>query len=254
MRKSVFITGGASGIGAASAAIFAEKGWNVAVYDLQRTSWVDECIAKYGDERFLFFEGDTRDSAALGQAATASVDAFGGLHSVFACAGVHHSDTMLEVDEADLQRIIDINVTGTFRTLRATVPHIIEAGGGAVVINASDQSFIGKRHSFAYGLTKGALGQMTKSLALDLAEKGVRVNAICPGTIRTPMVDAIFERCAARGEGSVAELWAEEEALFPLGRAGRAEEVGRLVYFLGSDEASFSTGGLYPIDGGLTAG
>ena len=95
---------------------------------------------------------------------------------------------------------------------------------------------------------------MCKGMALDLAPKGVRVNAICPGTIRTPMVDAIFERCSASGAGSIEDLWAGEAALFPLGRVGQPEEVAKLVYFLASDDSSFTTGSLYPIDGGITAG
>ncbi|MDE6278209.1 MAG: SDR family oxidoreductase [Muribaculaceae bacterium] len=254
MRKSIFITGGASGIGGASAALFLERGWNVGVYDLNRTALVDGLTGEYGAGRFAYHGGDTRSAEALKAAAEETAEALGGLGAVFACAGVHHSDTLMDVSEDELRRVMEINIMGTFNTLRACIPLILKSGGGAVVINASDQSLIGKPHSFAYGLTKGALGQMTKSLALDLAGKGVRVNAICPGTIRTPMVDAIFARCAASGAGSEAELWAEEASLFPLGRVGEASEVARLVYFLASEESSFCTGGLYTIDGGLTAG
>lgn len=248
MAQTIFITGGASGIGAATAALFIEKGWNAGVLDLHRTEFID------AHPEILFFEGDTRDASGVKKAVDAAAEAFGGLHTVFACAGVHHSDTLLNVEADTLRKIMDINIIGTFNTLRAAVPHIIASGGGAVVINASDQSLIGKPHSFSYGLTKGALGQIAKSMALDLAADNVRVNAICPGTILTPMVSAIFERCSGRGDGTMEDLLAEEAALFPLGRLGTAEEVARLVYFLGTEQSSFCTGGLYPIDGGITAG
>lgn len=131
------------------------------------------------------------------------------------------------------------------------MPKIVESGGGSVVIMASDQSTVGKAHSFAYGLTKGALGQMAKSLAIDLAPKNIRVNAVCPSTIATPLVDGVFERCVSRG-ADLRELWDEENAIFLRGSVGRPEEVAAMVCFLASDEAGFCTGGLYPVDGGYT--
>ena len=130
---------------------------------------------------------------------------------------------------------------------------MIASGGGTVVINASDQWFVGKSESFAYGLTKGALGQITRSLAVDLAQYGVRVNAVCAGTIDTPLVDNVF-RCLSDKTGkSVEEYRREEDALFPLGRMGRADEVAQVIYFLASDASSFVTGSHYLVDGGLVA-
>lgn len=123
-----------------------------------------------------------------------------------------------------------------------------------MVLNASDQSFIGKRASFAYGLTKGAIAQMAKSTALDLAPYRVRVNAVCPGTVRTGIVDGIFSRLSAATGRPVADYLADEAAEFPLGRICEPEEVASLVYFLASENAGFITGSLFPIDGGITAG
>lgn len=123
-----------------------------------------------------------------------------------------------------------------------------------MVINASDQATTGKRNSFAYGLTKGALGQITKSLSLDLLPEGVRVNAICPGTIRTPLVDNLFRRIASQTGESVNDLWESENADYARGRAGEPAEVAELVFFLATDASSFCSGGLYLIDGGLSAG
>ena len=139
-------------------------------------------------------------------------------------------------------------------TLREAIPHIIEAGGGSVVINCSDQWFVGKAHSFAYGLTKGALGQITRSLSVDLGPEGVRVNAICPGTIHTPLVDNLFEKSSLRDNRPVEELWKEENSLYARGSVGTPDEVAELVYFLASEKSSFCTGGHYLIDGGLVAG
>ena len=181
------------------------------------------------------------------------MERFGALNSVFANAGIHRRDTLLDVSDEELHLVIDTNIYGTIDTLREAVPQLIKAGGGSVVINCSDQWFVGKAHTFAYGLTKGALGQMTRSLAIDLGPKNIRVNAICPGTIHTPLVDRLFEKFSAIDGKSIEQYWEEENALFARGEAGKPEEVANLVYFLASDQSSFCTGGHYLIDGGLVA-
>lgn len=161
---------------------------------------------------------------------------------------------MLDTPEEEFDLVVKTNLYGTFHTLKAAVPAIIASGGGTVVINASDQSMTGKKASFAYGMTKGALGQIVKSLTLDLLPKGVRVNAVCPGTVRTPLVDRLFNEVSERTGESVESMWAAENADYARGRAGEPDEVAELVHFLASDRSSFCSGGLYLIDGGLSAG
>jgi len=126
------------------------------------------------------------------------------------------------------------------------VPAILASGGGTVVINASDQSTVGKRASFAYGMTKGALGQIAKSLSLDLLPKGIRVNAVCPGTVHTPLVDRLFNEVSERTGESVDSMWQAENADYARGRAGDPDEVAELVHFLASDRSSFCSGGSLP--------
>lgn len=248
--KTVFITGGSTGIGAAAVAKFAAKGWNVAFMDVNPRP---ETPAKKRDN-ILFSEGDTRSRADLDRAVKAATERFGAIDSLIVNAGIHRNNRLLDVDDAEMDMMIDINIKGSINTLRAVVPEIIKAGGGSVVINCSDQWFIGKPGNFIYGMTKGALGQITRSLALELAPYSIRVNAVCPGTIHTPLVDHIFELQSAKTGKSVECLWEEENTLFARGSAGTPEEVANLMYFLASDEASFCTGGHYLVDGGLTAG
>lgn len=249
--KTILITGGLRGIGVATVRRFAEDGWNVVFCDKDDDNARDVC-APYNN-RVKFCRADTRRLEDMQALADMAKECFGGLHAVFCNAGINHKNTLLDVSEEELRLAIDTNIIGTVNTLKAAVPLIAQSGGGAIVINASDQSTIGKAASFAYGLTKGALGQMTRSLAIDLASMGIRVNAVCPGTIDTPLVDAIFQRLSSATGKSVEQYRAEEAALFLPGRMGKAEEVAELVLFLASDRAGFCTGGLYPIDGGLTA-
>lgn len=210
-------------------------------------------MAEAGEERVLFIPADTRSKAQLENALMMAEAKFGPLCGVFANAGIQRSNTLLDIDTGELDLLIDINIKGTVNTLQATVPRLISNGGGSVVINASDQSKIGKRRSFGYGLTKGALGQIAKSLALDLADKNIRVNAVCPATIYTPLVERAFERARLRTGLSLARIEADECADHPMGRMGRPEEVAMAVEFLLSSKSSFMTGALVSIDGGLTA-
>ena len=251
-HQHILITGAATGIGAATARRFVDEGWYVTMVDINDA--VGAALAPELGPRAHYIHGDVCSAADMESAVAAAEAQHGPLTSVFANAGIHRHNTLLDISEEEFDRIVRTNIYGAFHTLRAAVPAIIASGGGSVVITASDQSTVGKHRSFAYGLTNGALGQMTKSLSLDLLPQGVRVNAICPGTIRTPMVDAIFERIAAKGDATVDQLWESEAAEYACGRVGEPAEVAALVYFLASDASSFCSGGLYLIDGGLSAG
>ncbi|MBQ0080833.1 MAG: SDR family oxidoreductase [Alistipes sp.] len=251
--KTIFITGGSTGIGAASVKRFLEGGWNVCFMDINTQEASGLLEEFHNTESLLFVEGNIRKREDIHGAVTKAVEKFGRIDSVFANAGIHRSNTLLDVTDEELDLMIQTNIYGTVNTLRECVPYIVEAGGGSVVINSSDQWFIGKAHSFVYGMTKGALGQITRSLSIDLGPMNIRVNAICPGTIHTPLLDGVFERLSKKEGRSVEDYMKEEDSLYARKKMGTPEEVAELVYFLAGDKAGFCTGGLYPIDGGLVA-
>lgn len=251
--KSIFITGGATGIGRASVIKFINEGWKVAFMDINREKGEELAKELSTPDRLLFWEGNTRSKEDIEKAFKETFQRFGHIDSIFANAGIHRRDTVLDITDEELDLVINTNIYGTVNTLRIGVPYLVDNGGGTIVINCSDQWFIGKAHSFAYGLTKGALGQITRSLSIDLGPKNIRVNAVCAGTVRTPLVDALFEKFSKIDHKSIEEYWVEENALFARGRVGEPEEVAQLVYFLASDQSSFCTGGHYLADGGLVA-
>lgn len=254
MAKTIFITGGASGIGAAAVRRFAAAGWRVTFMDIhpkEAKALINEIESP---EPVCFFEGSTRNRADLDAALELAADDLGGIDALFANAGIHRKNTVIDISPDELEELISTNIVGTVNTLQAAIPFLANADdGAAVVINASDQCFIGKAGNFGYGLTKGALGQLTRSAAIDLAHLGIRVNAVCPSTIDTPLVDKCFASVAAHSDASAEQLRADENALFLRGRMGTPDEVAAMVYFLASSDAAFCTGGLYPVDGGLTA-
>lgn len=251
--KTVFITGGSTGIGAATIRKFITEGWNVGFMDINTTAAEELQRDINRPSHLLFVEGNTRHRDEIHRAVEATVERFGALNAVVTNAGIHRCNTLLDVSDEEMDLMIQTNIYGTVNTLRECVPHIIDAGGGAVVINASDQWFVGKANSFVYGLTKGALGQITRSLSIDLGPKNIRVNAVCAGTTRTPLVDNLFRDFAKVNNCSVDDYWQAENKLYARGKAGQPDEVAEMIYFLSSDASSFCTGGHYLVDGGLVA-
>ena len=251
--KTVFITGGSTGIGAASVVKFVKENWNVSFMDINAYEG-RSLVANLGSpSNLLFIEGNICCRDEIRRALDATIRAFGSLDSVVANAGIHRCNSLLDIKDEELDLMVQTNIYGTVNTLRESVPYILRAGGGSVVLNVSDQWFVGKANSFAYGLTKGALGQITRSLSIDLGPKNIRVNAVCAGTIRTPLVDKLFQQFADISHQSVEQCWEEENRLYARGYAGDPVEVAEVIYFLASDAASFCTGGHYLVDGGLVA-
>ena len=250
--RHIFLSGATTGMGQATINLLAEAETVVSYIDTNDAlNEQVRTLEKQG--RLFFFHGDVSRREDVQAAVAGAVEKFGPIHGAFFTAGIHCSGSVAEVTDEDLERMISINIKGTIYCLQACLPHI-PATGGSIVLMGSDQVFIGKRSSFLYGMTKGAIGQVTKSLALDLAERNIRVNSVCPGTIRTPMAEGAFKRWAeADFNGDAGKAWQQEADTLPIGRVGQPAEVAKLTIFLLSDESSFITGANMPVDGGYTA-
>ena len=162
--KTAFITGGSTGMGGASVRKFVSEGVKVGFLDTKVEAG-EALVQELGQEKVLFCSGDVRSTDDIRKAVDATIDRFGPIDTLFACAGMHRGNSVLDVSDEDLDLLIDVNVKGMAYTLREVAPRIVENGGGSIVLMASDQALIGKRNSFVYGFTKAAVGQMTKSVA-----------------------------------------------------------------------------------------
>jgi NAD(P)-dependent dehydrogenase (short-subunit alcohol dehydrogenase family) len=249
--KVALITGAGSGIGRASAELFSAEGAAVAVVDLREDAakeTADTITAAGGTAVAL--AADVTDAHAIEAAVARTVDELGRLDVVYNNAGIGSSGSVADATESDWDLCIGVNAKGTFLTSRAAVPHLDANGGGAIVNQGSVAALVGVPNFAAYCAAKGAVVALTKSMAVDLAPRGIRVNVICPGTVFTPLMEPML---TARGGGDMAKGLAMTVTKYPIGRLGTPEEIARVALFLASDDASFVTGSTFAADGGMTA-
>lgn len=247
--KVAIITGGASGIGASTAAHFCREGAAVLIVDRNGPGAAEVAHAlAAGGARVDHRQGDVQDEATAATAVRAALDNWGRLDIVVNNAGVGSGQDLLEFTPEEFDRVLGVNLKGPLFFCKHAVPALRAAGGGAIVNVASISSTCGIINQPLYAPAKGGILQMTRQLALQFATEGIRVNAVSPGTIETPMLAPP----TADVEGHARQLeWLRVR--HPLGRFGRPEEVAAAILFLASDEASFITGANLAVDGGYAA-
>jgi NAD(P)-dependent dehydrogenase (short-subunit alcohol dehydrogenase family) len=249
--RVALVTGAGSGIGRSAAELFAVEGAAVAVVDL-RVEAAEETTAKIVAEggRAVAIAANVAVADEVAAAVARTVAALGRLDVVYNNAGVDSSGSVADATEEDWERCFAVNAKGTFLISRAAVPHLIEAGGGAIVNQGSVAGLVAVPNFAAYCAAKGAVVSLTRSMAIDLAPHRIRVNVICPGTVFTPLMEPMLR---ARGDGDLEAGLAKTLVKYPIGRLGTPEEIARVALFLASDEASFLTGSVMAADGGMTA-
>lgn len=248
--KVALITGAASGIGRASALLFAREGANVAAVDVDGAG-AEATAARIrgGGGAAIPIAGDVSLARDAERMVAATLDAFGGLHILFNNAGIFRHGTVVETDEAEWDRVLAVNLKGVYLVSKYALPHMIVGGGGAVINTASTAGLAAFYHQAAYDASKGGVVLLTKQMALDYARHNIRVNCLVPGLVDTAQSRGAM---AALGDPARAEeLWASITG--PLGRVGTADELARAALFLASDDSSYMTGAPLIVDGGLTA-
>ncbi len=237
--KRAVVTAAGQGIGRASALAFLREGAEVLATDINESALV-ALAAEF--PRMRTCRVDVLDATSIRDA----FQDWGRTDVLFNCAGMVHHGSILDATEEDLSLALDLNVRSMFRTIRACLPSMLASGNGSIVNMASVASSLkGVPNRFAYQTTKAAVIGLTKSVAADFVSRGIRCNAVCPGTVQTPSLDA---RIQALGGG--AEVRQAFVARQPIGRLGTPEEIAELVLHLASDESSYTTGATFVVDGG----
>lgn len=247
-NKVVLISGGASGIGAETARRVVREGGKAVLAD--RDEAKGRALASELGASAAFAALDVTDETAWQKAVAAAVDSYGGLHGLLNAAGIGVRNSIEDCSLEEYRRVNDVNSMGTFLGCKSAIPAMARSGGGSIVNISSVLGLRGASYAMAYCASKGAVRSLTKNVAMHCAQMkyGIRCNSVHPGYIDTPMI-------APRLSGTIDNMTGRQwlEALHPLGRLGRAEEVADMILFLLSDESTFSTGSEFVCDGGLTA-
>jgi NAD(P)-dependent dehydrogenase (short-subunit alcohol dehydrogenase family) len=243
--KVCVITGSAGGIGREAALLFSDEGAKVCVADVNSDAGektAGEC------REAIFTKVDVTDSGSVKEMYEATVDRYGGIDVLYNNAGIMPEDdsSILDTEVDAWQRVQDVNTTGVYLCCRYGIPHLLERGGGSVINVASFVALMGAATSqISYTASKGAVLSMSRELAVEFARRNVRVNALCPGPVETPLLMRLFEKDP--------EAYEKRRVHLPMGRLANAREIAAGALFLASDESSYVTGATFLVDGGLTA-
>ncbi len=247
--RVVLVTGGSSGIGYATAKAFLDEGAKVTITgrNAVRLERAEKELRRFGS--ILAVRGDVAKAADARRMVSRTAKRFGPIDVLVNNAGIYVSKPVEAISEREYDDVMDINMKGTFLCTKFVIPGMVKRKRGAIVNVSSDSGLVGTAGSSVYCASKGAMVLFTKAVALDHAKDGVRVNVVCPGEVKTPMM----EKDAAESGRGFEEYYRRLVAPIPMKRAATAEEVAQSILFLASDEASFMTGTALSVDGGSTA-
>jgi len=247
--RVALITGGASGIGKATARLFLAEGAKVVIADINADA-LEHAMKDLGapDREVLGVQGDVRSMHDAATMVRAAVDSFGRLDILFCNAGITSVMPISELTEEEWDAVIDTNLKGMFTLIKHTVPQMRAQGGGTIITMGSEMGIVAVPESPAYNASKGGVIMLTRSLAIDLIRDNIRVNALCPGITRTPLLQAEVDNSLDPEKTA-----AEQAAWAPIMRVADPAEIANGALFLASDESSFAVGSCLVLDGGYTA-
>ena len=240
--KTAIITGGGSGIGLSTARAFCKEGAKVILFGRQKEKLIS-AANELGDSAFIV-QGDMTNNDDLDQLINNTLNNFKGIDILVNSAGLFNGAPLHEISDSQWDGIMDINIRSVFQLTRRVLPTMIAQKNGSIVHISSIAGLIALSGVAAYNVSKGALNQFSRSIAIEYGSYGIRSNSICPGLIETDMTADLMK------DATLMQEWSKE---YPIGRFGKPEDVASACLFLASDESSFITGTLLPVDGGFTA-